>query len=152
MKKVHSGMKRPLSREIPRPSAGSPLSTTTEKGFQRIREISNFWIRKAAEAGDPDAQNTLAIRYDEGDGLPQDPAQAVVWFQKAADNGNPYALFNLAQRYLKGKVVAKSPEQAFALFLKSAQLGLPVAQYQVGTCYANGTGCPARPYHRLYLV
>ena len=37
------------------------------------------------------AQDTLAVMYEDGKGVPQDYAEAVNWFRKAADQGYPRA-------------------------------------------------------------
>ncbi len=40
--------------------------------------------------GDPRAQQSLGNMYANGQGVPQDDAEAVKWFRKAADQGDPY--------------------------------------------------------------
>jgi len=46
-----------------------------------------YWYRKAAEQEYPVAQYNLGVRYDNGQGVPQDYKQAVYWFSKAAEQG-----------------------------------------------------------------
>ena len=41
------------------------------------------WIRRAAEADDPLAQQHLALFYARGEGTEYDPAQAYKWMQLA---------------------------------------------------------------------
>ncbi len=41
-------------------------------------------MRKAAEQGHAEAQNNLGFRYANGEGVPQDYAQAHMWFNLAA--------------------------------------------------------------------
>ena len=41
-------------------------------------------LRVRAEAGDPNAQNDLGVRYANGRGVPQDYVQADMWFNLAA--------------------------------------------------------------------
>ncbi len=43
-----------------------------------------MWYRKAAEQGVAAAQLNLGVRYDNGQGVPQDYVQAHVWFNLAA--------------------------------------------------------------------
>ncbi len=45
-------------------------------------------LRVRAEAGDAEAQNNLALRYDFGQGVPEDDAEAVWWYRLAADQGH----------------------------------------------------------------
>ena len=44
-------------------------------------------VQQAAERGDADAQFSLGFRYDNGLGVPQDAAQAVVWYRKPPSRG-----------------------------------------------------------------
>ena len=45
----------------------------------------------AADAGDPTAQHALAYRYKQGEGVPQDRAEAARWFRLSAEQGNATA-------------------------------------------------------------
>ena len=51
--------------------------------------------RLAAEQGHADAQNNLGWRYGNGEGVPQDDAEAVAWFRLAAEQGHADAQNNL---------------------------------------------------------
>jgi len=53
------------------------------------------WYRRAAEAGNADAQFCWAICYSKGDGVAKDAEQAVLWFRRAAESGHADAQFNL---------------------------------------------------------
>jgi TPR repeat protein len=46
------------------------------------------WYRLAAEQGINKAQYNLGIMYDDGQGVPQDYAEAVKWYRLAAEQGN----------------------------------------------------------------
>ncbi len=46
--------------------------------------------------------------YDEGQGVPQDHAEAVKWFRKAANQGDATAQYNLGLMYGKGSGVKAS--------------------------------------------
>ena len=52
------------------------------------RSESAKWNRKAAEQGDADAANNLAVCCERGLGVPQDLEQAVHWYRKAAEKGH----------------------------------------------------------------
>jgi hypothetical protein len=62
-------------------------------------------LQKLAEAGDTDAQWQMGVRYHDGQGVPQDDAQAVRWFQLAADRGNVAAQGALGAYYWRGRGV-----------------------------------------------
>ena len=46
-------------------------------------------FRKLAEQGDAAAQYNLGLMYDNGQGVPQDYAEAVKWYRLAAEQGMP---------------------------------------------------------------
>ena len=45
-----------------------------------------------AEQGDAVAQFNLGVKYDNGQGVPQDYAEAVKWYRKAAEQGDAGAI------------------------------------------------------------
>lgn len=51
------------------------------------RDTLEPWIRKEADAGNPDAQLYVARRYLNGRGVERDPALAAMWMDKAAQQG-----------------------------------------------------------------
>ena len=44
-------------------------------------------FRLAADQGDAKAQYSLGVMYDQGEGVPQDYAEAVKWYRLAANRG-----------------------------------------------------------------
>ena len=66
--------------------------------------FSNILV--AAEAGNSDAQFSLAIGYDKGEGVKMNSQKAVQWYQKSAEIGHANAQYNLAQCYQNGLGVA----------------------------------------------
>ena len=48
-----------------------------------------------AEKGNAPAQYALGLRYDKGEGVPQDYKEAVKWFRLSAEQGNARAQYNL---------------------------------------------------------
>ena len=52
-------------------------------------------LRALAEQGNAVAQYNLGFRYANGDGVPQDNAEAVRWWRLAAEQGNAVAQYNL---------------------------------------------------------
>ncbi len=61
--------------------------------------------RKAAEQGDADGQFKLGVRYERGEGVPKDYAQAVLCYRKAAEQGDAVAQQTLGTMYEDGKGV-----------------------------------------------
>jgi tetratricopeptide (TPR) repeat protein len=112
-------------------------------------------LRKAAEAGDANAQNELALRYENGNGVEQSIAQALKWYQLAAQqgqvdaqykfgsaltNGDPNALFLMGEAYRTGNGVPKNQEEARKWLEQAAEKGLAEAQYTLGLMYLSGEG------------
>lgn len=59
--------------------------------------LSEF--KKAAEAGDMNAQYNLGVMYEHGHGVDQSDLKAEEWYQMAADNGHPEAPMALQLLY-----------------------------------------------------
>ena len=50
-------------------------------------KLSFFWAEKAANAGNPDAQFTLAMYYQDGVAVEPNIKKAVEWYKRSASNG-----------------------------------------------------------------
>ena len=73
------------------------------------------WYRKAAEQGDADAMLELGELFDEGLGVPQDPAEAIQWYSAAANQGaSANAKAKLSAAYVIGRGMTQ-PNDALAL-------------------------------------
>ncbi len=95
-------------------------------------------FRLAAEAGHAESQYLLSTMLDEGQGLPQDPAEAAVWERRAADQGHAYAQANLSFRFYAVGDFA----EAFAWCQRAAKSHLAWAQFHLGLMYRKGEGVP----------
>jgi len=69
------------------------------------------------------AQYTLGIMYDNGQGVIQDDQQAVSWYRKAAEQGHAEAQFNLGFMYSKGLGVTQDDQQAASWYRRAGQQG-----------------------------
>lgn len=80
------------------------------------------WFHKAAEQGEPRAQNYLGMIYEKGDGVKQDPVVAHMWRSisaanpKAAYRDSLYTLKSLQEleRKMQPEQIAKAREMAAA--------------------------------------
>ena len=79
--------------------------------------------RPMAEAGNLDAQVSLAEFYLNGLGVAADPAVAAAWYRRAAEAGDPVAQLNLGDFYARGLGVARDPVEAFVWFDLAARQG-----------------------------
>src|SRR5581483_5471301 len=96
--------------------------------------------QRAAAAGDPDAELSLGMMYQRGNGVPASTTDAFKWFRMAADQGNIRATNYLAWAYANGDGVKRDGAAAIKLFKKSADAGNAQGEYGLGMMYANGSG------------
>lgn len=80
-------------------------------------------LRKAAEAGNAKAQNSLGITYQWGKGVDRDYEQAAKWFRAAAKQNYAAAQFNLAVMYLEGQTGDADQIKAAAWFTLAKENG-----------------------------
>jgi localization factor PodJL len=95
-------------------------------------------LRAAALKGNPAAEYDVAMCYEEGRGVPRDPAAAVEWLQRAAKRGLAPAQFRLGSHYEKGLGVKKDVEAARRLYLAAAKAGNAKAMHNLAVLYAEG--------------
>jgi TPR repeat protein len=92
-------------------SAGEGWSADYQKGLDAYNKKDyatalREW-KHLAEQGDVDAQYSLGLMYEEGQGVPQDYKTAVKWIRFAAEQGVADAQGNLGAMYAFGKGVLK---------------------------------------------
>src|SRR3977135_3780089 len=117
-------------------AAGFRLAGRANKAGHRT-----FQERRAtAEAGDADSQVELGLRYNKGDGVAKDFAEAVKWFRKAAEQNHPRAQNALGVCYSEGEGVVKDPVEAVKWYRKAADQNYARGQNNLGICYEDGTG------------
>ena len=83
----------------PKIGSDSPAQAPTQT------DTDLYLLAPLAEQGDVVAQFNLGILYDNGQGVPQDYAEAMKWYRKAAEQGNAAARFNLGAMYSNGQGV-----------------------------------------------
>ena len=106
-------------------------------------------ILNRADAGDSIAQYEMALRYADGEGVPQNYRDAMAWFAKAAANGNDNAQWKLGLGYIKGIGVPHDERKAVVWFKRAANHGDIRAQSALSDLYLSGRGVP-RDYVRAY--
>ena len=90
----------------------------------------------------------LALLFDKGLGLEQDPSTATQHYVKAANLGYAPAMFNL------GVLMAKQDNYASAAkwWLRASNSNLPEAQYNLAKLYFDGLGVEKDLYKAKILV
>ena len=92
-------------------------------------------FRMLAAQGDAQAQNTLGMMHDNGQGVERDYVQALIWYRLAAAQGHDGALYNIGVMYESGHGVAQNDAEALKWYLLAAAQGHSVAQYNLGGMY-----------------
>lgn len=106
--------------------------------------------KKGAENGDAEAQLTLGIMYDFGQGVPQNYTEALKWYRQSAGKGNAVAQNNLGVMYLNGQGTARDALEAAKWIQMSANQGYAKAQINLGSLFADGNGVARNPVFAMY--
>lgn len=112
-------------------------------------ERAAIWVRKAAEAGNLEAQTNLGYLYLSGRGITQDNQQAMLWMAKAAEGGFAQAQMNLGILLQEGKHASKDEARALYWMEKAANQGLAKAQLNMG--YMHGLGVGTTPNDKIAM-
>ena len=133
-------------------------ATSTVKGQTRLVNVTSEisaefrgWLA-LANNGDAGAQLQVGTLYDQGEGVANNPQQAVAWFRAAALQGNAHAQHYLGLMYAKGRGTVKDDVLAAEWFGKAAEQGFAKAQYQLGKAYAEGVGVEKNSENSLFWL
>jgi hypothetical protein len=99
-------------------------------------------VRKAADAGNVEAQLRLALMCDQGDGVARSSKAAFGWYSRAAAQGEPESQNQLGAYYELGQGVAENWDLAAKLWQASALQGWGKGQSAFGRAYQFGIGVP----------
>ena len=105
-------------------------------------------VRRLADEGVAEAVFLMGTAYDEGLGLPEDPATAVTWFRRAADEGHVLAQHNLGNAHAAGRGVEKDEATAVAWWLKAARPGGRDPAAAAGRVVRERPGCGPQSWRR----
>ena len=137
----------PKPKELLMPQRPTSILTTLAVSLLALTLIAPWALgqdptetRRLAEQGDADAQFNLGVMYANGEGVPQDDAEAVRWYRLSADQGNAFAQYDLGVMYAIGLGVPQDDAEARALYRLAADQGYASAQYKFS--YAIGLGIP----------
>ena len=94
------------------------------EAYERGNYVTAYkeWL-PLAEQGDARAQFNLGLMYLNGDGVPEDDAEAVKWYRKAAEQGYAAAQDNLGGMYVKGEGVPQYDAAAVKWYRKAGRAG-----------------------------
>lgn len=95
----------------------------------------------AAEAGNANAQNIVAIAYENGNGVAKDVRKAMEWYEKSVAQGFSKAEFNLATLLREApEGITQDYARAAALFEAGIAKNYPHSFWERGRMHAQGEG------------
>jgi len=100
------------------------------------------WYRNAAQAGLTDARVDGGGMYEEGWGVPRDPAEAHCLYRTAAEAGSPLGMYAVGRSYQEAIGVPRDYGKALDWYLKAAGKGSIEAMIALARMYQNGWGVP----------
>ncbi len=107
-------------------------------------------LRRAADGGDTRAMNRLARKFETGDGVTKDLAQARALTERAAARGSRQAMHNLGVYYANGDGVPQNMARAAESFRRAAQRGVTDSQFNLGAMAEQGLGGPKSDVQAYY--
>jgi uncharacterized protein len=111
---------------------------------QKLEAIT--WYRRAAEAGDREAQAQLGgILLLEPDLPFYDVAEGFRWMIRAAEQGHRGVQYFLGVQFATGELVEADPKRALYWYRRAAAAGDAEAQYNIGMMYWGGEGVRKNP-------
>jgi uncharacterized protein len=114
----------------------------TGHGVRQDEKLAAYWYERAAEAGDPKAQNQIGFFYQIGLGVPKNLALAAHWYQLSAAGGFATAKVNLGVAYLRGIGVPQNVALGAQFFREAAEKGSGMGACYLGDVYYFGMGVP----------
>ncbi|MDM4769973.1 tetratricopeptide repeat protein [Solimonas sp. SE-A11] len=141
--RVHSAEKPPFSLAQPaKYSAAAKQAILSAVEYNRAAANDFKAQLSRAQAGDPEEQTSVGVRYARGRGVAQDDAEAVKWYERAAAQGHVQAKVNLGYMYENGRGVPKDYSRAATLYEEGVASGSADAMRNLGWAYAMGHGVP----------
>jgi TPR repeat protein len=132
------------------PEAMRQFAQMMKGGFAGIDsrpDAGLHWLKRAAEAGDPEAQRVLGLTFIHGVDLENfkvqpDTEEGVRLLRAAAEAGDAEARFRLGALYFEGVHVPENPERAREIYREMAEEGHPLAMLYLGMRHLEGRGFP----------
>ena len=99
--------------------------------------------------GDVFAQHNLGVRYANGEGVPEDDAEAVRWYRLAAEQGHQDSQWSLGRMYRYGEGIPEDQVLAYMWYNLAAAQGNVMAQIAQSDKDIIELTCPHLRYHLL---
>lgn len=121
------------------------LSGDYRKGFEAYQKGDYLtalveFTELGEQENNANAQLSLGLMYELGQGVPKDISQAAEWYIRAASQGKIMAQFRLGALYESGEDGAPDFENAMRWYSRAAASGMAAAQHKLGVAYHLGQG------------
>ncbi len=120
--------------------------------YKKDRALGLLWLKKSAEAKNPNAQYILGTKMFSGDGVDKNRSQAINLFKSAADGGNSEAGIELGKYFLSLPRNHRNFKEALYWYEKSAELGNADAQNRLGELYLTSWEDFSNPKKALHWL
>ena len=111
-------------------------------GIEESEPEALRWVQRAADRGLANAQYVLAIRYEQGRGMPLDDKKSFEFYKKAADQGHAAAANQLGVKLLLGESATRDAVMARKYFTRAAEGGHADGMFNFAVQLATGKGGP----------
>lgn len=114
------------------------LSYLSGEGVAQNMKTAQYWLEKAADAEDPQAEFMMGLLLDDDQ---KDSPAAFKWYEKSAKHGVVEAQLRVALSYLNGFDVERDVDRAFYWYNEAAKQGAREGVFHLGVMYSRGIGC-----------
>ena len=101
-------------------SMGKSSSADYQKGLTAVRSgdyaAALHEFRALAEQGNPSAQYSLGLMYDNGRGVTRDAKESAKWYRKSVEQGHLHSQYNLGVMYANGDGIRQDDVYAHMWF------------------------------------
>lgn len=98
------------------------------------------WLRRAAEAGNREAQCDLGYYLTEQERSPEEQEEGRQWMQRGAEQGDTIATYNMGLHFEQHPEQPDAKQQAFSYMARAAERDYMPAIYRLAMYYFEGTG------------
>jgi TPR repeat protein len=138
-KKDKPAQSPPAGTSAPAADSAPKLISTTGGDDRRWPGLDA--LKKAAEAGDPEACFELGQMYLAGaDQVEKNITRGLLHLETAAGRGHAGAAFRLGKIYADGELTPQNPEASLKYYRLAAAAGVSEAQHNLGAVHATGRG------------
>ncbi len=125
------------------PAGAGPLEDGNDAYARGNYALAMRHLRVAADRGSVQAQTTLGLMFEQGQGATVNYIEAIKWYRRAVDAGHLPAAVNLALLYSGGGGLPQNLPEAAKWLQVAADRGHAPAQSMLGFAYASGRGVTA---------